>query len=63
MEEQRTLMSAKAVSETLNISVSYAYKIIGSLNEELSSKGYLTIPGKVDSLYFARRFFPEPDKI
>lgn len=57
-ESKRTMYSAKQVSEIFGISVSYAYKIIDMLNRELSQAGYLTIPGKVDSLYLEKRYFP-----
>lgn len=55
----RQLLGAAQVSELLGISLSYAYKVIGQLNRELERSGYLTIHGKVDSLYLQKRFFPE----
>lgn len=42
--ENRKMLSAKEVAKVLEISVSYAYKIIDQLNEELKKSGYLTIP-------------------
>ena len=59
----RQLIGANQVAEILGISSSYAYKIIEELNQELEKAGYLTIRGKVDSLYLERRYFPTPDKI
>lgn len=59
----RQLIGASQVAEILGISNSYAYKIIEELNLELEKAGYLTIRGKVDSLYLERRYFPAPDKI
>ena len=59
----RQLLGAKEVSELLGISSSYAYKIIDQLNSELEKAGYLTIRGKVDSLYLSKRFFPPADHI
>jgi hypothetical protein len=56
---ERKMLNAKQVAELLDISVSYAYKVIDQLNKELSKAGYLTISGKVDSLYLYKRFFPE----
>ena len=58
---KRKLLGAQEVAEILNISASYAYKIIDQLNCELKDKGYLIIHGKVDSLYLLRRFFTNPD--
>ena len=60
---KRKMLSAKEVAEVLEISNSYAYKIIDQLNEELRKAGYLVIPGKVDSLYLEKRYFPSEDKI
>ena len=57
MEQRRKMLSAKEVSELLDISNSYAYKVIDQLNRELEKAGYLTIHGKVDSLYLEKRYF------
>lgn len=57
------MLSAEQVAEILDISVSYAYKIIDQLNRELKKSGYLTLSGKVDSLYLNKRFFPTTEKI
>ena len=61
--ENRKMLSAKEVAKVLEISVSYAYKIIDQLNEELKKSGYLTIPGKVDSQYLKKRYFPSEEKM
>ncbi len=61
--EKRKMLNAKEVAEVLEISNSYAYKIIDQLNGELQKAGYLTIPGKVDSLYLEKRYFPSEEKI
>lgn len=58
MENNRKLLNAKEVAELLGISNSYAYKVIDKLNGELEKAGYLTISGKVDSLYLMKRYFP-----
>ncbi len=60
---ERKMLNSKQVAEILGISVSYAYKIIDQLNTELTKAGYLTISGKVDSLYLHKRFFPREDHI
>lgn len=41
MEQRRKMLSAKEVSELLDISNSYAYKVINQLNKELEKAGYL----------------------
>lgn len=63
METTRKMLSAKEVAELLDISNSYAYKVIDQLNRELEKAGYLTIHGKVDSLYLVKRYFPCEEKI
>lgn len=40
--EKRKMLNAKEVAEVLEISNSYAYKIIDQLNGELQKAGYLT---------------------
>lgn len=56
--EKRKMLSAKEVAEVLEISNSYAYKVIEQLNRELEKVGYLTIAGNVDSMYLEKRYFP-----
>ena len=63
MKTTRKMLSAKEVSELLEISNSYAYKVIDQLNRELEKAGYLTIHGKVDSLYLTKRYFPCEENI
>ena len=57
------MLRAKEVAEIFEISVSYAYKIIENLNNELTAAGYLTINGKVDSHYLYERYFPQANQI
>ena len=49
--------TASDVGEILGISRSRAYKIVRELNEELKTKGYITIAGKVPKKYFAQKYF------
>ena len=63
MEQRRKMLSAKEVSELLDISNSYAYKVINQLNQELEKAGYLTIHVNLDSRYLNKRYFPFDDKI
>lgn len=48
-------MRVEEVAEKLNISKSYAYKIVQMLNAELKEKGILTISGRVNRKYFMER--------
>ena len=50
-------LSAKDISDLLEVSLSKAYKIIRAMNGELSAKGYLTIPGKVPIAYFKEQWY------
>lgn len=45
------------VMALLGVSKSKAYKIIQSLNKELSKKGYITVAGKVPKKYFCEKFY------
>ena len=48
---------AEELTEIMEISVPYAYKIIKQLNEELDAKGYITITGRVNREYFNERVY------
>lgn len=52
-------MNAAAVAEYMDISIPTAYKIIKKLNDELISKGYITISGKISRKYFESKIFGE----
>ena len=49
-------MRVEEVAQELGVSVSYAYRIIQSLNAEMWEKGYLTISGRINRKYFMERF-------
>ena len=48
---------AEEVAKELDVSKPYAYKLIRQLNEELKSKGFITILGRVNRQYFNERFY------
>lgn len=54
---QKIFMSVEEVAEELDVSVSFAYKIIRSMNKELSDAGYYTIQGKIDRRFFHEKFY------
>ena len=55
---QRSLYySASDVMEMLGISKAQAYKIMRQLNEELASKGFIVVAGKVPKKYFAEHVY------
>lgn len=43
------------VAKILDVSKSYAYKIVQRLNTELESMGYITISGRVNKQYFMEK--------
>lgn len=45
----------KEVCELLQCSSAMAYRIIAQLNEELESKGYITISGRISKDYLCER--------
>ena len=45
------------VAKELDVSESYAYKIIRQLNKELKDKGFITIAGRINRQYFNERIY------
>ena len=45
-------MRVEEVAEILEVSTSFAYKVIRQLNDELKAKGYITISGRINREYF-----------
>ena len=54
---QNRFMRVEEVAAELGISVSYAYKVIRRLNDELKEKGLVTIAGRINRQYFNERVF------
>lgn len=50
-------LRADEVAEILDVSPSFAYKLIRELNIELDAKGFVTIAGRINSKYFYERFY------
>ena len=55
MENQ--FMRADEVARELNVSKSYAYRLIQRLNAELQKQGFITIAGRVNRQYFRERLY------
>jgi hypothetical protein len=47
---QKMYLSAEDVSEVLNVSIGYAYKVICTMNDDLKKGGYMIIAGKAPQL-------------
>ena len=52
-------MRAEEVAKELGISKSFAYKLIRQLNQELKAKGFVTISGRINRVYFQERLYDE----
>lgn len=50
-------ISAKEVAQDLQVSDSYAYRLIRKLNQELEGQGYVIIKGKISRQYFEERVY------
>ena len=50
-------MTAEDIVAVTGMSEAYAYKLIRKLNEELESKGYITLKGRVSRDYFEERLY------
>lgn len=50
-------ISAKEVAQDLQVSDSYAYRLIRKLNEELERQGYVIVKGKISRQYFEERVY------
>ena len=49
-------MRVEEVAAELEVSRTYAYRVIRRLNEEMKNLGYVTIAGRVNREYFRKRF-------
>ena len=54
---ENRFMRVEEVAAELGVSVSYAYKVIRRLNDELKEKGFVTIAGRINRQYFNERVF------
>ena len=54
---QSMFIKAAEICELMEVSPSFAYKVIKDLNKELTDKGYLVVSGKVSRKYFYERYF------
>ena len=58
----KRFITAKDVVEELDVSTSYAYKLIRKLNAEREADGFVTIKGRVSSQFFDERIYGTTDK-
>ena len=48
-------LNAKEVAEVLGVSEGKAYAVIRELNSQLKAKGYITVAGKINRVYFEEK--------
>lgn len=53
--ENKPFMTVEEVAKELNVSTSYAYKVVRELNEEMQQLGYLTVRGRVNTNFFRKK--------
>lgn len=54
---EKLYYSAADIAVMLGISMGKSYKILREMNSELSSKGFLTIAGKIPVAYFKEKWY------
>ncbi len=57
MVENKCFYTADDIAQMLMVSRPTAYRIIRGLNDELASKGYIIISGRVPKKYFDEKFY------
>lgn len=60
---ENRLVDVEYVMTTLNVSESRAYRIIRTLNKELTDAGIKTIAGRVSRRYLENRYLATPDEV
>ncbi len=53
--ETKTFMTVEEVAKELNVSKSYAYKVVRELNAEMKALGYLTVTGRINTNFFRKK--------
>ena len=54
-------MRVSEVAQELDVSESYAYKLVREMNEELKAMGCITIQGRLDRKYFHEKIYGTRD--
>lgn len=54
-QPEKMLLTAKEVAEILGVKVSYAYKVIKKLNDELKAANKLAVPGKINKNFLYKK--------
>ncbi len=54
---EKMFLKVSDVMKVLDVSESYAYKLIRKLNKELENKGCFVIAGRIDRQFFYEHFY------
>lgn len=60
--ENKIYYDAPELSNLLGVSLGQSYKIIRTLNSELSGMGYITIAGRIPKAYFKTKYYGFEEK-
>lgn len=55
--QDKLYLTAQDLSELLGVSIGHSYKILRSLNNELSEQGFIVIAGRVPTAYFCKKYY------
>lgn len=53
----KLFISAKEVAQELEVSDSFAYRLVRKLNDELEKQGFVVVKGKISRKYFEERVY------
>ncbi len=53
----KLFISAKEVARELEVSDSFAYRLVRKLNDELEKQGFVVVKGKINRKYFEERVY------
>ena len=53
----KLFISAKEVARELEVSDSFAYRLVRKLNDELKKQGFVVVKGKISRKYFEERVY------
>lgn len=53
----KLFISAKEVARELEVSDSFAYRLVRKLNDELEKHGFVVVKGKISRKYFEERVY------
>ena len=53
--DNKNFLTVDEVAQELQVSKSYAYKVVRELNTELKQLGYVTVTGRVNTKFFWKK--------